>query len=104
MRYLLSHVGFQAWKMFVSTFEPPSDGLFSSIVVATPELVRTSWLLEAAVGAGRSCLLVGSPGTGKTLCLKKYLANQDLAGHTQLSMSLSSRSTSLDIQQAIEVC
>ncbi len=89
--------------MFAKGYEPPADGLFASILVPTADVVRTSWLLRATVGGGRSCLLVGGPGTGKSMTLGGFLTGLDPSTHCQLEMSLSSRSTSADVQHAIEV-
>jgi dynein heavy chain len=56
------------------------------------------------VGAGRPCLLVGESGTAKTVTLARYLASLDPAALAVLGLNFSSRTSSLDVQRAIEDC
>ena len=56
------------------------------------------------MGAGRPCLLVGESGTAKTVTLSRYLASLDPAAVAVLGLNFSSRTSSLDVQRAVEDC
>jgi dynein heavy chain, axonemal len=64
--------------------------------------LRTSWLLRKMVSAGHPCLLVGEPGTSKTVIINTYLSSLDASSHLVLGISFSSRTSSLDMQRALE--
>jgi dynein heavy chain len=60
-----------------------------------------SWLLQTLVGVGHPCLFVGEAGTSKSVTIASYLSG--LGGsHITLNMNFSSRTTSQDVQHAIE--
>lgn len=82
---------------------PPADGMFSKILVPTVDVVRSTWLLSTTVGAGRPCLFVGESGTAKTATIQHYLGTWTANNNIVLNMNFSSRTSSLDVQRAIEV-
>jgi dynein heavy chain len=86
----------------VQPFEPPADGAFSKILVPTVDVVRTTWLLSTVVGAGKPCLLVGESGTAKSVTISNYLSHLDAGTCIILNMNFSSRTSSMDVQRAIE--
>lgn len=63
---------------------------------------RTSWLLRTVVGSGSPCLLIGESGTSKSVTISNFLASLDAAASISLNMNFSSRTSSLDVQRAIE--
>jgi hypothetical protein len=65
---------------------------------------RTTWLLNTVAGAGKPCLLVGESGTAKTVTLSRWLASLDPSATAMLGLNFSSRTSSLDVQRAIEDC
>lgn len=67
-------------------------------------LRRTTWLLNTVAGAGKPCLLVGESGTAKTVTLSRWLASLDPSATAMLGLNFSSRTSSLDVQRAIEDC
>ena len=93
----------QSWNSQVKAYTPPVDGMFSKILVPTVDVVRSTWLLSTTVGAGRPCLFVGESGTAKTATIQHYLGTWTANNNIVLNMNFSSRTSSLDVQRAIEV-
>ena len=87
----------------MKAYTPPVDGMFSKILVPTVDVVRSTWLLSTTVGAGRPCLFVGESGTAKTATIQHYLGTWTANNNIVLNMNFSSRTSSLDVQRAIEV-
>ena len=92
----------KSWKSFVTPYVPPSDGKFAKIVVPTADLVRSTWLVQTVLSAGKPCLFVGESGTAKTVTIQNYLNSLDPVKTVLLNMNFSSRTTSADVQRAIE--
>ena len=94
------------WSSAVSAYEPPPDGKFSSIIVPTADTVRSTWLVHSIMslqGQDSNCaLLVGDSGTAKTTVIAKYLLTRDAATSAALTINFSSRTSSKDVQVAIE--
>jgi dynein heavy chain len=63
---------------------------------------RTSWLLKTIVGSGSPCLLIGESGTSKSVTISNFLAGLDAGANISLNMNFSSRTSSLDVQRAVE--
>lgn len=93
----------QTWNSQVKAYTPPADGMFSKILVPTVDVVRSIWLLSTTVGAGRPCLFVGESGTAKTATIQHYLGFWTANNNIVLNMNFSSRTSSSDVQRAIEV-
>jgi len=92
----------KAWRVFVMPYEPPADGQFSKILVPTVDVVRSTWLLKTVVQAGKPCLLVGESGTAKSVTIANFLYLLDQASNITLNVNFSSRTSSMDVQRAIE--
>ena len=54
------------------------------------------------VTSGKPCLLVGESGTAKSVTIHNYLGHLDPATNIILNMNFSSRTSSWDVQRAIE--
>ncbi|DBA95316.1 TPA: Dynein heavy chain cytoplasmic [Trebouxia sp. C0006] len=92
----------KSWNSQVKAYTPPVDGMFSKILVPTVDVVRSTWLVSTTVGAGRPCLFVGESGTAKTATIQHYLGTWTANNNIVLNMNFSSRTSSLDVQRAIE--
>lgn len=92
----------KTWKTYVSAYSHNADSKFSKIVVPTVDLVRSTWLLSTSMQAKKPCLFVGESGTAKTLTTQTYLGSLDPLSTLLLNMNFSSRTTSSDVQRAIE--
>ncbi|KAF8069431.1 DHC1 [Scenedesmus sp. PABB004] len=111
----------RSWRSYAAPYTPPPGLPFAQILVPTADSVRrarprsgdahrragpavggTTWLLKTVVGAGSPCLLVGESGTSKSVTVAAFLAGLDPGTHASLTMSFSSRTSSLDVQRAIE--
>lgn len=88
----------------VGPYCPPPDGAFSKILVPTADIVRSTWLLKTVAGGGRPCLFVGDSGTAKSVTIAAFLAALDGARWTSAGLGFSSRTSSMDVQRAIEDC
>ena len=77
--------------------------MFSKILVPTVDVVRSTWLLSTTLGAGRPCLFVGESGTAKSATIQHYLNVWLADNNLVLNMNFSSRTSSADVQRAIEV-
>lgn len=83
-------------------YTPPPDGRFSSIFVQTLDTVRNTWILDTFAKARRNVLFVGESGTAKTTIVKTYLDSLDAEVYSSLSLNFSSRTASLEVQNALE--
>jgi dynein heavy chain len=54
------------------------------------------------VASGRPCLLVGDPGTSKTVTASSFLGSLDAGSNSWLAMAFSSTTSSMDVQRALE--
>ena len=92
------------WRPFsalVPDYVPPADGKFSSIVVPT-DTVRTTWLLDSIASIRGAVLFVGDSGTAKTTVATQYLQTRDPDSTSLLTINMSSKTSSKDVQVAIE--
>lgn len=93
----------RSWSSQVPPYTPPPDGCFARIIVPTADLVRTTWLVRTTLlQAQRPCLLVGESGTAKTVTIQSFLHSLDPATMSLLNMHFSSRTSSADVQRAVE--
>ena len=93
-----------SWKSLVPEYDSTEDVKFSKVLVPTVDTVRSTWLLSITLGQGKSCLFVGEPGTAKSVTIAGYLASMDANSNIVLNMNFSSRTSSLDVQRAVEDC
>jgi dynein heavy chain len=91
-----------AWKTLVSEYTPPADGMFSKIIVPTVDTVRSTFLVDIIAKTGKPCLFVGESGTAKSVTIQAYLNGLDGTQSVVLNMNFSSRTSSTDVQRAIE--
>lgn len=54
------------------------------------------------MGSGSPCLLIGESGTSKSVTIASFLSGLDPGSNITLNMNFSSRTSSLDVQRAIE--
>ena len=90
------------WSMEVPPYVAPPDRKFSSIMVPTLDTVRSSFLLDSCVSVRGAVLFVGDSGTAKTTVISKYLLGRSPDHWTSLGINFSSRTSSMDVQIAIE--
>lgn len=98
----LGEKSWKSWKTYVTPYVHKPELTFSKIVVPTVDLVRSTWLVETIMKAEKPCLFVGESGTAKTLTIQTYLESLNPAKNLLLTMNFSSRTTSHDVQRAIE--
>ena len=93
-----------SWKSLVPEYDSTEDVKFSKVLIPTVDTVRSTWLLSITMGQGKSCLFVGEPGTAKSVTIAGYLASMDSSSNIVLNMNFSSRTSSMDVQRAVEDC
>ena len=91
-----------AWKSMVTEYSPPADGMFSKILVPTVDTVRSSFLVDIVARTLKPTLFVGESGTAKSVTIQAYLNSLDPTEAVALNMNFSSRTSSADVQRAIE--
>lgn len=111
----LSTFEWKPWDAYLTPYQPPESRRFSEIFVPTEDTlrrdlesyktrtcVRSTWLLDVVMQQKQPCLLVGDPGTAKTVTIQKYLHSLSNSKATLLNINFSSRTRAGDIQCAIE--
>lgn len=98
----LGEKSWKSWKTYVTPYVHKPELMLSKIVVPTVDLVRSTWIVETIMNAEKPCLFVGESGTAKTLTIQAYLDSLNPTKNLLLTMNFSSRTTSHDVQRAIE--
>ncbi|KAJ1345302.1 hypothetical protein BSLG_000815 [Batrachochytrium salamandrivorans] len=94
----------QHWHDRVVDWIYPQDFTpeFSSIIIPMVDNIRTEFMMETVTKQGRAVLLIGEPGTAKTVTVKKYLAKLNPDTHLSKNLSFSSATTPMIFQRTIE--
>lgn len=103
--YFVNEAGQWAhWKDRVPSWIYPQDSTpeFSSIIIPTVDNVRTEFLMETVIKQNKSILLIGEPGTAKTVTMRKYLAKLNPDTHLYKNLSFSSATTPMIFQRTVE--
>ncbi|XP_061907302.1 dynein axonemal heavy chain 10-like isoform X2 [Entelurus aequoreus] len=90
------------WSSLVAKYIHNPDMKFFDILVPTVDTTRTSWILGQLVKIKKSVLLVGDSGTSKTATIHNFLKHQNADTSITLTINLSSRTTSMDLQRNLE--
>ncbi|KAJ3091620.1 Dynein heavy chain 5, axonemal [Quaeritorhiza haematococci] len=92
------------WRNRVPVWNYPQDTTpeFSSIIIPTVDNVRTEFLIETVTKQHKSVLLIGEPGTAKTVTMRKYLAKLNPDTHLHKNLSFSSATTPMIFQRTVE--
>lgn len=75
---------------------------FFKIIVPTIDTVRYNYLVERLMNITRPVLLVGPVGTGKTSTVQKVMDHLDKKKFLLLTINMSARTTSNNVQETIE--
>ncbi|CAL8073408.1 unnamed protein product [Calicophoron daubneyi] len=103
--YLVSETGqWVHWSSKVEEFIYPPDETpeYSSILVPNVDNVRTEFLVDIISTQNKSVLLIGEPGTAKTVIINKYLSRYDPEQHESRTLNFSSVTTPGLFQRTIE--
>ncbi|KAM9822995.1 dynein axonemal heavy chain 10-like [Syngnathus typhle] len=90
------------WTSLVTKYVHNPEMKFADILVPTVDTTRTSWILEQMVKIKKSVLLVGDSGTSKTATISNFLKHLSGDSNITLTINLSSRTTSMDLQRNLE--
>lgn len=92
------------WKDRVPEYAYPRDLTpdFSSIIVPTVDNVRSEFLMDLVAKQGKGVLLIGEPGTAKTVTIQRYIAKLNSEVHLNKGMNFSSATTPNIFQRAVE--
>ncbi|CAF3995610.1 unnamed protein product, partial [Rotaria magnacalcarata] len=103
--YLVNDDGqWEHWSTHVELWQYPKDEKidFASILVPNIDNVRISYLIKILSKQEKSVLLIGEPGTAKTVIITSYLKHYDSEQHLTRTINFSSITTSSLIQKTIE--
>jgi dynein heavy chain len=98
----LDDLRWKPWRSMVGPYVPPADGKFAKILVPTVDTVRSTWLLNTFMAAGKPVLFVGESGTAKTVSIQGWIASLHADKFQQLVTNFSSRTSSMDLQRGME--
>jgi dynein heavy chain len=94
-------VGWRSWASQVKEYVQPQPFEFASIMVPTADNTLYAYLLHLIMKAKKPCLLVGEPGTAKTVTIQHYLGALDNEVNLVLGVSMSSRTSAADVRNNI---
>lgn len=75
---------------------------FSSIIIPTVDNTRMEFLIDVLSKQGKSVLLIGEPGTAKTVTIKKFLSQLNPEAHLYKNLSFASTTTPMIFQRTVE--
>ena len=90
------------WQQVVPEYQEPIPFEFSKVIVPTPDSTLYTFLLDTVVGSGRPALIVGMPGTAKTVTISHYLNSLNPESNVMLTINMSSRTSGVDVRSSIE--
>ena len=92
------------WSSRVEPWSYPTDEKieFASILVPNIDNVRITYLIQALAKQEKAVLLIGEPGTAKTVLISSFLKRYDHEQHLTRTLNFSSITTSSFIQRTIE--
>jgi len=92
------------WKDRVPEWIYPQDKSpeFSSIIIPTVDNVRMEFLMQTIANQGKPVLLIGEPGTAKTVTIQRFLQKLNPEVHLSKSLNFSSATTPMIYQRTIE--
>ena len=94
---------FKLWSDRLSTsWRPPKDAPFNSIIVPTVDTMRNRFIINTLVNARRHVLCVGATGTGKTVTIKQDLDSLSAEEWARVTLNFSAATASHSVQDIIE--
>lgn len=103
--YLVNEKGqWDHWNSQIKEYIYPSDSVpdYHSILVPNVDNVRTSFLLSIITKQKKAVLLIGEPGTAKTVMIKRFMSHYDPENHTTKCINFSSATTPNMFQRIVE--
>ncbi|XP_054710373.1 dynein axonemal heavy chain 5-like [Uloborus diversus] len=94
----------QHWKLMVEDYMyDPHGGIeYLSVLVPNIDIVRTDFLIHTIAKQGEPVMLLGEPGTAKTVMLKSYTVKLNPETDISKSFNFSSATTPFQFQKTIE--
>ncbi|KAJ3342801.1 Dynein heavy chain 5, axonemal [Gonapodya sp. JEL0774] len=92
------------WRDRVPRWEYPNDRdpEFSSIIIPMVDNVRMEFLMDLVAKQGKAVLLIGEPGTAKTVTALKFLSKLNPESQLFKKLNFSSATTPMIFQRTVE--
>ncbi|XP_058060896.1 dynein axonemal heavy chain 10 [Anopheles bellator] len=91
-----------AWEWVIPGYVHDASLNFSDILVPTVDTLKLQRVLHLMNRVRRPVVLVGDPGTSKTAIISHFLAGLSRDAFVVLKINFSSRTSSMDVQKAVE--
>lgn len=103
--YFVSTNGvWQHWRTLVTNYVYPEMATpdFLSILVPIVDNIRIDYLIGTIARQERAVLIIGEPGTGKTVVMKNYMKKTNPETHMGRSFNFSSATSPYQFQKTLE--
>ena len=90
------------WQDIVPKYVQPAPFEYSKVIVPTSDSTLYAYLLKSVVISGRPVLMVGLPGTAKTVTVQHYFNSLNEDKSVSLTINMSSRTSGVDVRTSIE--
>ncbi|XP_068088806.1 dynein axonemal heavy chain 8 [Hyperolius riggenbachi] len=92
------------WSKRVPEYIYPTDHVpvYTSLLVPNMDNVRTLFLIDCIAKQQKAVLLMGEPGTGKTVMVRAYMKRYNIETHVSKSLNFSSGTRPVMFQRTME--
>eukprot|EP00835_Amoeboradix_gromovi_P001556 NODE_73_length_23464_cov_0.600171.p1 type:complete len:4313 gc:universal NODE_73_length_23464_cov_0.600171:23064-10126(-) len=101
--YYLNNFEWQEWQFIVPDWEfPNSDFDYSTLFIPNIDNIRTQYLIQRLTDQNMPVMLIGEPGSAKTMTISKYIQSCSNEQTTSKTIAFSSTTSPNVFQRSIE--